>query len=383
MQIRVILLFILILLCLRIQAQSVSGWTKTELKNANTAANADFLTSEEKNVILYTNLARMYPKKFAELEVVPYDGGAEFGHYLVGSTYKASLLYELRTRKPIGPVYPDFEMYQHAKCWAMESGQRGITGHTRISCASPSGCYSENCSYGKFDGRRIVLQLLIDHDVPSLGHRKNILNPTLVTAGPSIQPHTEYRHCCVINYGCSQNTSYTSGKPLTTRYYQRNGVKYISLLSAAYSYSYNGNDALSVGLFGFRYRKFQMELLSVEAENVRQTIENLTNFNIQLGYTPKIGLVFPISRLFAIGTHTGLVVPYKVCQTLYDAYSTKEPILFKQTLQQCQLPIGLSLNLRNWLSLFAEYRQPLSDMRKLDVQNLRMGLKLNLGFHWN
>ena len=44
----------------------------------------------------------------------------------------------------------------------------------RIKCND--GNYAECCSYGMHSAKDIVMQLLIDHDVPSLGHRENCLN---------------------------------------------------------------------------------------------------------------------------------------------------------------------------------------------------------------
>jgi hypothetical protein len=50
------------------------NWTSEELEKANTAVNTYILSSEEKDVIKYINLARLYPQKFADLEVKDYYG---------------------------------------------------------------------------------------------------------------------------------------------------------------------------------------------------------------------------------------------------------------------------------------------------------------------
>lgn len=52
------------------------NWTEQELRLANTAVNVSILTIEEKEVLKYLNLARLYPQKFAELEVRDYLGPA-------------------------------------------------------------------------------------------------------------------------------------------------------------------------------------------------------------------------------------------------------------------------------------------------------------------
>jgi len=45
----------------------------------------------------------------------------------------------------------------------------------------------------------IVLQLLIDHDVPSLGHRINCLNKDYSKIGVSVQNHLKWDTCAVID----------------------------------------------------------------------------------------------------------------------------------------------------------------------------------------
>jgi uncharacterized protein YkwD len=60
---------------------------------------------------------------------------------------------------------------------------------------------AENCDYGNNKAFDIVMSLLIDEDVPSLGHRENILDPEYKYVGTSIQPHKRYDWNCVIDFG--------------------------------------------------------------------------------------------------------------------------------------------------------------------------------------
>jgi hypothetical protein len=76
----------------RSKVKYVKGWSIKEIKRANTANNISVLTQEEKDVVMYMNLARMYPKKYVFVEVIPYDGGILHGHYLKNSPYKDSLI---------------------------------------------------------------------------------------------------------------------------------------------------------------------------------------------------------------------------------------------------------------------------------------------------
>jgi uncharacterized protein YkwD len=163
-------------------------WQDPKYKAANTAQYADYMTDEEKQVIYYLNLARMNPQLFAKTFVEPYKG-VKFGGYLVGSPYKASLLQEMSTLRPRKPLKPNRAMWEFALCHATNSGKKGITGHDREASGCPRGNFGECCSYGEQKALAIILSLLIDHDVPSLGHRILCFSPEFTSVGVSIQPH--------------------------------------------------------------------------------------------------------------------------------------------------------------------------------------------------
>ena len=172
-----------------------NNWTPQQIETANTAAALNFLTKEEKETILYVNLARLYPKKFAAIEVKNYTGGAKLGYFAKNSPYRTSLMIALNSMKNLPVLIFDSAAYQNAKCFAIESGENGIFGHTRINC--PKGNFAECCSYGMDNGLEIALQWLIDDKVPSLGHRINCLNPEYTKIGVSFHSHTTYRVCAV------------------------------------------------------------------------------------------------------------------------------------------------------------------------------------------
>jgi len=167
------------------------NWSARQIAQANTAKDIGALTEQEKAIIMYVNLARMYPKKYASIEV-------ENNDYEQGSDYRASLIDTLRTMEAAEPLHFDAEMYALAKCFAVESGLSGHVGHERDKCTE--GFMGECCAYGHAEGRMIVLQLLIDHDVPSLGHREICLSDRYEGIGVSIQPHKEYRNCAVLDF---------------------------------------------------------------------------------------------------------------------------------------------------------------------------------------
>ena len=218
---KIIFLFTL-LFCCHFFAIS-QNWTSEELQKANTAVNISSISSEEKEVIKYLNLARLYPHKFAIIEVKDYLGPLKYGDYLKTSAYKQSLLVELQNRTPVGLLYFDESMFLLASCFAKESGEAGLVGHNRISCLE--GFEGECCSYGHNVGKDIAIRLLIDHDVPSLGHREICLDESYDKVGASIKPHKTYGSCCVVDFKRKSNEYVNNARSQnksnkSTQYYQ-------------------------------------------------------------------------------------------------------------------------------------------------------------------
>jgi hypothetical protein len=138
-------LLTLFALSFHIHAQS---WTQDQLDAANTAVNVSDLTTAEQEAIMYINLARLYPKDFAQIHVQNYTGPTKYGGYLKGSSYLASLISHLNSMTPTKALVFDEDMYQKAKCFAKEQGIEGSTGHIRKTCPNLQGNYAECCSYG-------------------------------------------------------------------------------------------------------------------------------------------------------------------------------------------------------------------------------------------
>jgi hypothetical protein len=177
---------------------SAQTWTSAQLEKANTAKNSTYLTPVEKETILYINLCRLYPKDFLTYEVMNYYGTEKYGDYVRNSTYRESLMKLLSTMQPVSALYFDLESYTGAKCFAKEQGEAGTTGHSRKNCKASYD--AECCSYGMDTGRDIAMQLLIDDDVPSLGHRKICLGIEYKMVGVSVQPHKIYDVVAVLNF---------------------------------------------------------------------------------------------------------------------------------------------------------------------------------------
>ncbi|MHC1776291.1 MAG: hypothetical protein AB9834_12870 [Lentimicrobium sp.] len=166
-----------------------SVWVDIKYPEANTAVNEDYLTAEEKLIYYYLNLVRINPKLFADTYL---------GHLRNSDdSYESSLYEELQWLQPLPVLKPNRKLFESAKCHAVESGLSGYVGHTRGKCSRYF--MGECCQYGLSGALEIVTALLIDQDIPSLGHRKICLG-SYTELGVSIQPHRSYRVNAVLDF---------------------------------------------------------------------------------------------------------------------------------------------------------------------------------------
>jgi uncharacterized protein YkwD len=191
----------LLLACTRLFAQTIDP---AILETCNTGKNAAYLSENEKQVLLYTNLARTHPKEFLKYFL---PDAAQSVKEEKSKEY-ASLVNELDTRSALALLQPDPRLAKLAEEHATDMGKSGQTGHSSSKGKTyeqrmkkyPELFVGENCDYGYEDAILIVTHLLIDSRVPSLGHRKNILNPQYKLIGVSIQPHKKWKYNCVMDF---------------------------------------------------------------------------------------------------------------------------------------------------------------------------------------
>lgn len=309
--------YILLCICFLIKSIGFSqGWTYEELSKANTALNVSLLTYEEKEAIKYLNLARLYPQKFADVEVKNYLGPVKYGDYLKTSGYKQSLLSELQYKMPVGPLYFDEGMYSLAACFAKESGLNGKVGHNRVACTG--GFEGECCSYGHEQGRDIVLQLLIDHDVPSLGHRKICLDDAYNKVGLSIQSHKIYGSCCVVDFKRGANNEYV----ITNKQNQYNPqTSYTQNFQKQTSTSYHEKSKLmSIKIGG------SINILLEDPSTFNSPLENQVSYqlNTMLGF--RIGRKIKQTSIGLFGNY-GKYNPKNVIVLRNSAFNSKNNFL--------------------------------------------------------
>lgn len=176
-----------------------SQWDDPKFEACNTAATAGYMSQQEKDVIWILNMARAYPQLFCETVVKKY---AEYSlnDELEATTWYKSLVATMTSMKAVNILMPDQGCYNSAECHAYNSGIRGYEGHDRSDECSKKAYYNaECCDYSNDEAIDIVMSLLIDENVESLGHRKICLGQYR-KVGVSIQPHIKWQFNTVIDF---------------------------------------------------------------------------------------------------------------------------------------------------------------------------------------
>jgi hypothetical protein len=166
-----------------------TAWDDPKYLAANSAKDEGYLTDIEKQVYYFLNLVRMNPKLFADTYLMDMKNSS--------NGYESSLYSELQILKPLPVLMPERKLYESAYCHAVESGERGYVGHERFKCDEDF--MGECIYYGETDALGIVIALLVDEGVESLGHRRIFLDD-YTRLGVSIQPHTTYTENCVLDF---------------------------------------------------------------------------------------------------------------------------------------------------------------------------------------
>ena len=175
-------------------------FTQEQQDMANTAKDVSYLTDEEKLVIFYCNLARLDGRTFSD---------ALLNLRNTEDTCEKSLVETLDTTKDQPMLFPNEQLSKAAAAHASDIGTNGLVQHEssdgtkpfdRISQYYQGNATAENIAAGTNKAFYIVRQLLIDQDVPTYGHRRNILSSKYNRIGVAIHEHTKYKYCCVQDF---------------------------------------------------------------------------------------------------------------------------------------------------------------------------------------
>jgi uncharacterized protein YkwD len=152
------------------------------------------------------NLVRINPKLFDSTYLKTY---YKLNPTQSTSSYAHSLVKALNSIAGSQLLYPSKAIFNAAEFHANDMGKHGLIGHksidgtmanVRLRNYGVSGSIAENCSYGYDEPLLILMQLLIDERIESLGHRKTILNNTYSKVGVAIRPHKIYKSSAVLDY---------------------------------------------------------------------------------------------------------------------------------------------------------------------------------------
>lgn len=182
-----------------------SKWDSLTVLKAKTADSADFMTQEEKDIVMLVNLCRLKPQLFLETYVTYYLDSAQIKE----TKWTRSLKQELKRMKYAYPILNvDEDIYNMAKNHAVKMGLKGKTGSGKFEKRTEElprdkfGKFElgENIQYGDSNPLNIVMYLLIDEGSQTNQHRKNIFNPKFKFIGAAIEPHKKMEYNCVIDF---------------------------------------------------------------------------------------------------------------------------------------------------------------------------------------
>lgn len=160
----------------------------------------------EDEVLILLNLVRTNPKGFIKSHLNDYLQS----NNMTQNSYAKSLIEDLKKTEKMSALQFSDPLTKIARMHAVDMGKSGKVGHTSSdgtpfsdrlrNKAKAKGTIAENCDYGNEEPLDIVMSLLIDDGIKSLGHRKNILEPSFNWIGIAIEDHKIYRVNCVMDF---------------------------------------------------------------------------------------------------------------------------------------------------------------------------------------
>ena len=183
-------------------------WKVSEVKKVNNYTEVDYMNKIEKEILFFCNLVRINPKLFAKTYLQKY---LDSTNNNFNTSYVKSLFFDLKNCKKNSVFIPNRDLFLMAQDHALTMGLQGKTGHDnynkRLVSFTKNKFFQtgENCDYGNEEAIDIFMALLIDDNIPGVGHRKNILDKEFNAVGICIKPHKQYRWNCVMEFGEDPN----------------------------------------------------------------------------------------------------------------------------------------------------------------------------------
>jgi len=196
---------------------SGNNWNLVAL---NTAVSVNYLSENEKNVILEINKLRSNPPAYAREYLEPLLNLYQGKNLCIpgdvpivtkeGITALREAIQALKGSQPVTPLSPDIRLYKSSRDQQRDQSATGRTGHTGSDGSTTQmrikrygnwkTAIGENIFYGDPDARSVVMHLVIDDGIPGRGHRKNLLCDSYRLIGVSMGKHPGWRNVCVMDF---------------------------------------------------------------------------------------------------------------------------------------------------------------------------------------
>lgn len=220
---KTILPILTLFISIQLFAQKAYEWP---IKILDTARDVNYLSDDEKDVILEMNMVRYNPAMYAKqymrwMQVFYTDKLLKIPGKIPLKTEEGKGAYiecmnALENAKAVSPLKPIRGMTKACELLVYDQSSTGETGHKGSGNSTPAdranrfgsfnGYLAENIHYGDPEPRYIVISLLIDDGVRSRVHRKNILSDDFNYIGIAIGDHKIYGSVCVVNYATEFNS---------------------------------------------------------------------------------------------------------------------------------------------------------------------------------
>ena len=162
----------------------------------------------EQQFIYSLNYARRHPKQFSGEAVVPYLSA----YPGLRADYGQSLISELSGLTTIPLLNADLRLVSIARMHAVDLARHNIMSHQSTNGTTTQerfqqvgiGCGSECINMANsVSALEVLVSLLIDYNVPDLGHRKSLLNPKMASVGIGVDTNSDSKlQYTVVDLGC-------------------------------------------------------------------------------------------------------------------------------------------------------------------------------------
>ncbi|HVX51928.1 MAG TPA: CAP domain-containing protein [Chitinophagaceae bacterium] len=169
------------------------------------------LTNQAKDFLYWTNYSRKNPRRFWDSVVAP----IIISFPNLQSSYSESLKSDLYATPPLPLLKLNNNLMFTAQAHASDIGlKKGKPGHIstdgrsfidRIKAVGIKNCGGENVSLGNVDPIMSLVLLYIDYGIPTLGHRKSLLNPNYVETGIGVSAYGDTDSIFIVeDFSCAQ-----------------------------------------------------------------------------------------------------------------------------------------------------------------------------------